>query len=62
MNDSLAIELKEFQQKWNQISKKEEEELQNFIETYQDKQHRILIGKQQKLLIDSLANKLKMFQ
>ena len=31
-------------------------------ETYHDKKHKILIDKQQKLLIDSLTNKLRIFQ
>ena len=41
---------------------KEEEELQQLIEIYFDKQYKMLIDKQQKLLFGSLANKLKMSQ
>ena len=62
MIDYIAIELKDFQEPWDQRSKQEEEQLQQLRETYHEKQHNIFIYKQQKLLIDSLSNKLKMFQ
>ena len=54
MIDSLAIKMKEFQEQWYQIIKTEEEEPQQLIEIYHDKQH--------KILIDVVANKLKVFQ
>ena len=60
--DSVAIELKEFQEQWDQRSKQEEEEIQQLRKTYHDKQHKKFIDKQQKLLIDSLAKKLNVFQ
>ena len=60
--DSFAIKLKEFQEKWDQRSKKQEEELQQLREIYHDKQRKILIDKQQKLMIDFLSKKLKLFQ
>ena len=43
---SLAIELKYFQEQWDQRKEQEEEELQQLRETYHDKQHKILIDKQ----------------
>ena len=55
--DSFAIKLKEFQEKWDQRSKKQEEELQQLREIYHDKQRKILIDKQQKLMIDFLSKK-----
>ena len=60
--DSLTTELKCFQEQWDQRSKQEKEELKKLRETYHEKQHKIFADKQQKLLIDSVANKLKVFQ
>ena len=49
--DSFANTLRVFQEKCDQISKQEEEELQNLREKYHDRQH--------KILLDSSANELK---
>ena len=51
---SLAKKLKMSQERWDQRSKQQEEELQQCRETYIDKQH--------KIIIDSSANELKLSQ
>ena len=48
--NSLAINLKYFQEKCYQRSKQSQEELQKLRETYHYKQHKILINKQTKNL------------
>ena len=45
-----------------QRREQQEEEFQQLRETYHDKQHKILIEKQQKFLIDYLAKKLTTFE